>query len=115
MKTYRNSLLCGAVYLYLSSFSALAAAQTPVPAAPVDTHPASGSHAAMREDKDGDFQTGEYTVIDTKGATTRAHCPYTCADRGLAAEHCKAWQSASDKSLCYLQDKRIPTDAIPFK
>lgn len=117
MKLYRNSCLAGAVYLSLTTFTGLAVAQAGDPSALIDTQAASAAakHPTMREDKDGDLQPGEYTVIDTKGGTTRAHCPYTCTDRGLPAEHCKAWQSASDKSLCYLQDTRIASAAVPLK
>lgn len=68
--------------------------------------------AAMVEDDDGILEANEYEVIDPAGSITRALCPYTCAMRGLEARHCKTWRSVSDPKLCYVQDTRIPTDAI---
>ena len=112
MKKYLRPLL----YILLAvspSVHSTASAQTPG-LTNSDAASAAAKHPSMREDKDGDLQPGEYTVIDTKGGTTRAHCPYVCADRGLPPEHCKAWESASDKTLCYLQDTRIHSDAVPL-
>lgn len=113
MKLYHGALVYFALAFFPLAHSS-AVAQTPG-LTDTDAASAAAKHPSVREDKDGALQPGEYTVIDTKGGTTRAHCPYTCADRGLPAEHCKSWQSASDKSLCYLQDTRIPSEAIPLK
>jgi hypothetical protein len=117
MNINRNSILCGAVYVLLMNFSRLAAAQTGDPTEKMNAFRKNGAahHQNMIEDKDGELQAGEYTVIDPAGSVTRANCPYVCADRGLPAEHCKSWQSASEKQLCYLQDTRIPSDAMPHE
>lgn len=73
------------------------------------------SHAApMQEDQDGELQVNEYEVVSTNGAITRAFCPYTCEMRGLEAKHCKAWRSLKDPNLCYVQDTRLPSKAIPW-
>jgi hypothetical protein len=69
----------------------------------------------MVEDKDGDLQKGEYIVISPNGSITRSVCPYVCADRELPEEFCKAWQSISDPSKCYLKDTRIASDAIKIQ
>jgi hypothetical protein len=71
-------------------------------------------HPEMRENQDGVLKVGEYIVISPNGSITRALCPYTCEMRGLPREHCKAWKSVSIKNECYLQDTRIPSEAIRF-
>ena len=68
----------------------------------------------MVENHDGDLKANEYEVISTNGAITRAFCPYTCAMRGLDAKYCKTWPSVEDTKLCYVQDTRLPTDAIKW-
>lgn len=62
---------------------------------------------------DGDLQRGEYEIIDMSGGVTRSPCPYTCQDRGLSSKNCRAWQSQLDRRMCYVQDSRIPSQAIP--
>ena len=70
-------------------------------------------HPKMTEVAPGEPLTaGTYIVIDPKGSITRSFCPYTCADRGLEKKHCKAWKSNREPDKCYLQDTRIPSDAV---
>lgn len=72
------------------------------------------AHPKMKlADMSGEITQGEYVIVDLTGSITRSPCPYTCEDRGLPAQHCRAWQSASDPEECYLQDTRIPSDAFP--
>ncbi len=55
---------------------------------------------------------GTYEVVSTNGSITRSLCPYTCEMHGLPRSHCRTWQSKQDPTRCYVQDTRIPSDAI---
>lgn len=81
---------------------------------PFFTAVADETQTTMTEDKDGVLVAGEYEVISTNGSITRSKCPYTCEMRGLPKQYCKTWQSLKDKELCYVQDTRIPSNAIEF-
>ncbi|MCB0360441.1 MAG: lipid-binding SYLF domain-containing protein, partial [Bdellovibrionales bacterium] len=61
----------------------------------------------------GPVQDNEYVIVDLTGSVTRSPCPYTCADRGLSQDQCRAWQSSQDASECYVRDLRIASDAFP--
>ena len=96
------------------------------PAAPpsVDRQPASSQavtrsgnvqpQTGMIQDEDGNLQVNEFEIISPNGSITRGLCPYSCEMRGVSKQHCKTWQSAQNPSLCYVQDMRIPSDAIAF-
>jgi hypothetical protein len=71
-------------------------------------------HPEMRENTDGILKKGEYIVISPNGSMTRALCPYTCEMRGLPEAHCKSWKSLSNVNECYLQDTRVPSEAVKF-
>jgi hypothetical protein len=71
-------------------------------------------HPEMRENTDGILKEGEYIIISPNGSITRALCPYTCEMRGLPEKHCRSWKSISIVNECYLQDTRIPSEAIKF-
>ena len=73
------------------------------------------SRSPMVEDKDGVIASNEYEVISTNGSITRALCPYSCEMRDLPKKFCKTWQSKQEPSMCYVQDTRIPTEAITLK
>jgi len=73
------------------------------------------SRTPMVEDKDGNLASNEFEVISTNNSITRALCPYSCEMRGLPKKFCKTWQSKQDPSMCYVQDTRIPSDAISLK
>jgi len=60
----------------------------------------------------GELERGEYEVIDLKGGLTRSYCPYTCADRGVEGKYCKTWKSVQNPELCYVQDTRLPSNAV---
>ncbi|MFN8392567.1 MAG: hypothetical protein U0136_19900 [Bdellovibrionota bacterium] len=77
--------------------------------------PASGTNHGMREDDDGNLEQGEYEVISPNGSVTRALCPYTCEMRGLPKQQCITWKSASEPTKCYVQDRSIPSQAVPFQ
>jgi len=66
----------------------------------------------MKEDTDGELVWGEFVTVNKSGSVTRAKCPYTCEDRGIPKESCKADRSASKPDLCYVQDLRMPTDDV---
>ena len=68
----------------------------------------------MVKNEDGILKPNEYEVISTNDSITRALCPYTCAMRGIEAKYCKAWRSVIEPTLCYVQDTRIPSDAISW-
>ncbi len=68
----------------------------------------------MIEDSDGDVKKNEFVRIDPQGSITRALCPYTCEMRGLPKEHCRMWRSQIDPQQCYVQDMRLPSNAIRF-
>ena len=72
------------------------------------------SHPEMELSKDGKEREGQYIIIDMSGSITRSVCPYTCEMRGLPREHCRTWQSLQNPKLCYVQDTRIPSEAIRF-
>lgn len=74
---------------------------------------ARASDSVWKEDKDGVEGEHEYRLVNPEGNLTRAKCPYTCADRGIAAEHCKEWKS-KDGTECYVQDTRAPQGAVPL-
>ena len=65
-------------------------------------------------DRDAQLPPNEYVKVDLEGGVTKSSCPYTCEDRGLAKEYCKIWESVLDANECYVQDIRIPSDAIPL-
>lgn len=69
---------------------------------------------AMQESQDGDLQPGQFEMISSNGGITRALCPYTCAMRGIPKGSCRMWHSQSDPTRCYVQDLRLPSDAIPL-
>ena len=71
-------------------------------------------HPSMKENEDGNLKQGEYEVISTNGSVTRAFCPYTCEMRGLPAKNCKSWKSLQEPDKCYLQDTRLPSNAVPM-
>jgi len=60
----------------------------------------------------GAIADDEYIIMDMVGSVTRSACPYTCEDRGLAKQNCRAFQAAKDKSQCYVQDTRIKSNAF---
>ncbi len=68
----------------------------------------------MKEDTDGVLEKNEYTVISTNNSVTRSLCPYTCEMRNIPAAHCKQWKSVREPEKCYVQDLRLPSEAIPF-
>lgn len=70
---------------------------------------------AMTENTDGELAPGQYEVISTNGSITRALCPYTCAMRRIPKGVCKVWRSRRDPNLCYVQDMRLPSDAISLE
>ena len=100
--------------IFLSLLASTANAENNAPAsAAAQVHPvATGSHSGMKEDQDGNLDKGEYEIISTNGSITRALCPYTCEMRGLPQKTCKSWQSKQDKTMCYVQDTTIATQAI---
>jgi hypothetical protein len=65
-------------------------------------------------DRDAPIPPNQYVKVDIEGGVTKSTCPYTCEDRGLAKEYCKIWESVLDPNECYVQDIRIPSDAIPL-
>ncbi len=69
---------------------------------------------SMKEDKDGNLEPGEFEKISPNGSVTRALCPYTCEQRGLEAKNCKTWKSELDTTRCYVQDTRLPSNAVPM-
>lgn len=70
---------------------------------------------SMQEDTDGELNQNEYERVSTNDSITRALCPYTCDMRGLTQEICRSWKSLVDPSKCYVQDTRLPSNAIEFK
>lgn len=98
------------IFLFLLFVSAALADNAPMPADPILN--GVPHNANMRVDNDGNLEKDEYEVISANGSITRALCPYTCEMRGLPKQNCKQWTSVRDKSLCYVQDTRIPSDAI---
>lgn len=97
-----------------SGFTASVPAPTPDAAKAARLKRERKKGAAMVEDTDGDPQPGEFEVISSNGGITRALCPYTCAMRGIPKGACRAWHSSADPSRCYVQDLRLPSDAIPL-
>ncbi len=81
---------------------------------PTDAH-TSTARTPMMEDKDGILAENEFEKISTNDSIYRARCPYTCEMRGVPKEHCRTWQSKQDQSMCYVQDTRLPSDAIGLK
>ncbi len=71
-------------------------------------------HPSMTENSNGDMKQGEYEVVSLNGSITRSFCPYTCEMRGLPKESCRTWPSNREKDKCYIQDTRLPSDAIAF-
>jgi len=69
----------------------------------------------LQPDTDGEIGTGEYQVISADGSITRRPCAYTCEMRGLMEGKCRTWISKIDPNLCYVQDTRSRSDAIPMK
>lgn len=67
----------------------------------------------LQEDKDGVLKPNEYFKISPNGSITRSWCPYTCSMRNLSHKNCRTWQSKIDPTQCYVQDTRIPSDAVP--
>ena len=63
------------------------------------------------EDTDGNLVAGEYEVISVDASLTRAPCPYSCENRGLARSHCREWRS-TDGSKCYVHDTRGVQGAV---
>lgn len=90
-----------ALILSTACIPALAAAQAGSP-----------NSSTMVEDSDGTLQRNEYETVSMNDSITRALCPYTCEMRGLPKQSCRTWQSQNDPSLCYVQDTRIPSNAI---
>jgi hypothetical protein len=72
------------------------------------------SRVLVDRDRDAQVPPNEYVKVDLEGGVTKSSCPYTCEDRGLAKENCKIWESVLDANECYVQDLRIPSDAIPL-
>ena len=66
----------------------------------------------MRENKDGDIKPGEYQRISENGGLTRRPCPYSCEMKGIPRKNCKEWVSRRDTNLCYVEDTRLPSDAV---
>lgn len=103
--------------LLVSLFSAFPALADDPAGAEVKDNPPAGTlapHPSMKENTDGELRQGEYEVISMNGGVTRAFCPYTCEMRGLPKQHCRTWQSLQDKTKCYVEDTRIPSQAIPI-
>lgn len=71
--------------------------------------------SVMIEDTDGVLTQNEYEQVSVNNSITRALCPYTCEMRNLPKEHCKTWKSNMEPNKCYVQDLRIPSEAIEFK
>ena len=85
-------------------------------AAPASAAGPGGQHGQnMREDVDGNLQHGEYIKISPNGSITRALCPYSCNMRGIPQGNCKTWKSVQHPDQCYVQDTRIPSDAVPVR
>jgi hypothetical protein len=78
------------------------------------TETARRTSSTMVKNEDGELKANEYEVISTNDSIFRAFCPYTCAMRGLEAKYCKTWRSLIDPKLCYVQDTRIPSNAIKW-
>ena len=68
--------------------------------------------SAMKVDIDGEIRKGEFEKISTNGSITRGLCPYTCEMRALPKQYCKTWRSIVDPTKCYVQDTRIPSQAV---
>lgn len=93
----------------------IAPSSEPLPngAVPAQSNPSLAPHPSMKENQDGELKAGEYEVISMNGSITRALCPYTCEMRGLPKQACKSWKSAQEPEKCYLQDTRLPSNAVP--
>lgn len=66
----------------------------------------------MRIDTDGIIEKDEYRIISENGRLTRRPCPYTCEMRGIPKKYCHEFHSI-DGSECYIEDTRLPDDALP--
>lgn len=75
----------------------------------VDYEPTNGWH----EDVDGEMGPKEFRIVNEDGNLTRAHCPYTCEDRGVDRQNCKEWKSENGQEY-YVQDTRQRQLAVPL-
>ena len=71
-------------------------------------------HKTMKMDQDGVLVAGEYEVISTNNSVTRALCPYSCEERSIPKANCRTWKSKNEPDKCYVQDTRLPSDAVPI-
>lgn len=69
--------------------------------------------SGLQQDMDGQLEEKEYRCISSNCSVTRAVCPHTCEDRGLAPENCQTWKSKSNEQECYVKDTRYDTDVMP--
>jgi hypothetical protein len=53
-------------------------------------------------------------VVSMNGSVTRAKCPYTCEMRGIPRKFCREWKSRMYGDRCYVQDTRLPSNAVPI-
>lgn len=51
-------------------------------------------------------------VISMNGSITRGKCPHTCEDRNIPRKDCKEWRSKMYGDRCYVEDLRMPSNAI---
>lgn len=86
-------------------------------AQPQDAHQGEGTlpkeEPALQQDMDGQLEEKEYRCVSSNCSVTRAVCPHTCEDRGLAPENCQTWKSKSNEQECYVKDSRYDTDVMP--
>lgn len=54
-------------------------------------------------------------TVSVNGSITRGTCPHSCASRGIPKESCKEWKSNMYGDKCYVQDTRLPSNAIPME
>ena len=81
----------------------------------LDTKRFDHAHGSVeREDRDGVIEPDEYRKVSENGAVTRRPCPYTCEDRGIPQEKCRAWPSHYEGE-CYVQDLRIASNVFDEK
>ena len=112
-----KAILIPGLFLFVLTLTSLPAFADDVPAPSAVGGIAPGTlapHPNMKENTDGELRPGEYEVISMNGGVTLALCPYTCEMRGLPKKFCRTWGSLQDKSKCYVEDTRLPSNAVPL-
>ena len=74
----------------------------------VDIAPSKGDHG------DAGPQGREVEVVSANGSVTRAKCPHSCVDRKIPQTSCREWRSKMYPDVCYVEDLRKPSDAVPL-